>query len=119
MARTTQLTVIRNIDRVDASPISIETANCYCDVRIKTEPVVPTAPSNEIGDSDDINAHIPTEHEQTTLRRVAGPLPKSAFLVAVVELCERFAYYGIAGPFQVRMKLTILALIEYMAHTTA
>lgn len=25
---------------------------------------------------------------------------RSAFLVAVVELCERFAYYGLAGPLQ-------------------
>ncbi len=42
----------------------------------------------------------PTEEERHTLRHVADKLPKSAFLVAFVELCERFAYYGLSGPFQ-------------------
>jgi dipeptide/tripeptide permease len=31
---------------------------------------------------------------------VADKLPHGAFLVAIVELCERFAYYGLAGPLQ-------------------
>lgn len=44
----------------------------------------------------------PTEEEYETLRKVAGSLPWSAFLVAAIELCERFAYYGLNGPFQVR-----------------
>ena len=42
----------------------------------------------------------PTEEEIHTLRHVADKLPKSAFLVALIELCERFAYYGLSGPFQ-------------------
>jgi POT family proton-dependent oligopeptide transporter len=42
----------------------------------------------------------PTEEEKRTLRRVGDPLPKSAFLVAIVELCERFTYYGASGLFQ-------------------
>ncbi|KAI9820420.1 MAG: peptide transporter ptr2 [Thelocarpon impressellum] len=42
----------------------------------------------------------PTEEEKRTLRRVADKLPKSAWLVAIIELCERFAYYGLSGPFQ-------------------
>lgn len=46
-------------------------------------------------DSDD-----PTEEEKATLRLVSDTLPWSAFLVAVIELCERFTYYGISGPFQ-------------------
>lgn len=32
----------------------------------------------------------PTEQERKTLRRVGDAFPKSAFLVAAVELCERF-----------------------------
>jgi hypothetical protein len=44
----------------------------------------------------------PSEGERQTLRKVADKLPWSAFLVAMVELCERFAYYGLSGPFQVR-----------------
>jgi hypothetical protein len=42
----------------------------------------------------------PTEIELKTLKHVADDLPWSAFLIAVVELCERFAYYGLVGPFQ-------------------
>lgn len=29
-----------------------------------------------------------------TLRRIAGPVPWSSYLIAFVELCERFSYYG-------------------------
>ena len=42
----------------------------------------------------------PTEHEKSTLRRVGENLPASAFLIAIVELCERFTYYGCQGLFQ-------------------
>ncbi|KAF2005805.1 peptide transporter PTR2-A [Amniculicola lignicola CBS 123094] len=42
----------------------------------------------------------PTPAEIATLPKVADKLPWSAFLVAIVELCERFAYYGLSGPFQ-------------------
>jgi hypothetical protein len=58
------------------------------------------------GSEDDPAARLsldddePTVEELTTLRRVPDRLPWSAFLVAVVELCERFAYYGLSGPFQ-------------------
>ena len=42
----------------------------------------------------------PTEEDLEALRRVADKLPWSAFLVAVIELCERFAYNGFSGPWQ-------------------
>lgn len=42
----------------------------------------------------------PTEEERQTLRKVADRMPWPAFLVAIVELCERFTYYGLSGPFQ-------------------
>ncbi|KAG0200652.1 peptide transporter ptr2 [Mortierella sp. GBA30] len=42
----------------------------------------------------------PTLEEQNTLRRVADTIPASAWLVVVVEFCERFTYYGLSGPFQ-------------------
>ncbi|KAJ6098544.1 hypothetical protein N7467_000079 [Penicillium canescens] len=42
----------------------------------------------------------PTLHEKTSLRHIAENLPISAWLVAVVELCERFTYYGMSGLFQ-------------------
>jgi len=40
---------------------------------------------------------IPTYHEATTLRRVLGKHPTSAYLICLVELAERGSYYGISG----------------------
>lgn len=42
----------------------------------------------------------PTEDEKRSLRHIAENLPVSAWLVAIVELCERFTYYGMSGLFQ-------------------
>jgi POT family proton-dependent oligopeptide transporter len=42
----------------------------------------------------------PTAEEAKNLRHVAENLPVSAWLVAIVELCERFTYYGMSGLFQ-------------------
>lgn len=42
----------------------------------------------------------PTPEDLRLLPHVADALPHGAFLVAIVELCERFAYYGLSGPFQ-------------------
>lgn len=42
----------------------------------------------------------PNEYEKSTLRRVGENLPVSAYLIAVVELTERFTYYGAQGLFQ-------------------
>ena len=42
----------------------------------------------------------PTEEDKATLRHVSDKLPWSTFLVAAIELCERFTYYGLSGPFQ-------------------
>ncbi|KAL2788302.1 POT family-domain-containing protein [Aspergillus keveii] len=50
--------------------------------------------------SDTPDGEEPNDHENKSLRHVAENLPLSAWLVAVVELCERFAYYGMSGLFQ-------------------
>ncbi|KAI7858680.1 POT family-domain-containing protein [Circinella umbellata] len=42
----------------------------------------------------------PTEEDWKTLREVGDNVPLSAFLVILIEFCERFTYYGITGPFQ-------------------
>ncbi|KAI6780716.1 uncharacterized protein J7T54_001220 [Emericellopsis cladophorae] len=47
-----------------------------------------------------LDGEEPSEHEKRTLRRVGENLPASAFLIAIVELTERFAYYGAQGLFQ-------------------
>lgn len=41
----------------------------------------------------------PTEEEFATLRRVAGRVPKTAYLLCAVEFCERASYYGCQGLF--------------------
>lgn len=42
----------------------------------------------------------PTDEDWKALREVADTIPKSAFLVILIEFCERFTYYGLSGPFQ-------------------
>ncbi|KAK1828322.1 general substrate transporter [Podospora conica] len=37
----------------------------------------------------------PTEEEMRTLRRVAGSIPMVAYLICIVEFCERASYYGV------------------------
>lgn len=56
-------------------------------------PDLESAPALYIGST-------PTPEDLLFLPRVPDKLPYGAFLVAVVELCERFAYYGLAGPLQ-------------------
>lgn len=54
-------------------------------------------------DKDDIETPVggvPNAREQKTLQRVGERLPFAVFLVAVIELCERFTYYGCQGTFQ-------------------
>jgi hypothetical protein len=51
-------------------------------------------PSNDVED-DGIS-----DEDLRTLRRVSDKIPISAWLVVVVELCERFTYYGLSPPFQ-------------------
>ena len=42
----------------------------------------------------DLEGEEPTEEELRTLPRVSGKIPWIAYTVALVELCERFGYYG-------------------------
>ena len=60
--------------------------------------------SGEISsDKDDIDTPVggePNAREQRTLKRVGERLPWAVFLVAIIELCERFTYYGCQGTFQ-------------------
>ncbi|KAF9456664.1 POT family-domain-containing protein [Collybia nuda] len=59
-------------------------------------------PSDEIAVSDaeveidEIHEGLvfPTDEERATLRRVADKIPWNAYLIAFVELAERFSYYG-------------------------
>ncbi|GAD96295.1 MFS peptide transporter Ptr2, putative [Paecilomyces variotii No. 5] len=55
---------------------------------------------DEKASSNTPDGEEPTEDEKRTLRHVAEHLPISAWLVAAVELSERFTYYGMSGLFQ-------------------
>lgn len=44
--------------------------------------------------------YYPTEEELSTLRKVPDRLPLTSWSIALVELCERFSFYGLSGPFQ-------------------
>ncbi|KAF2464029.1 di/tri peptide transporter 2 [Lindgomyces ingoldianus] len=73
------------------------------DEKIQEGISTPTPSDKEIvsqEDEDQLGGERPTEEEKRTLRHVGEPLPKAAFLVAIVELCERFTYYGASGIFQ-------------------
>lgn len=45
-------------------------------------------------DNTDNNSELPTPEERDTLRRVADAIPWNAYLIAFIELAERFSYYG-------------------------
>ncbi|TEY75192.1 hypothetical protein BOTCAL_0064g00250 [Botryotinia calthae] len=66
------------------------------------ERISPTSDSrvNSFEKGTDTDEEEPTDEEKKTLRRIGDSLPMSAWLVAVVELCERFSYYGCVGLFQ-------------------
>lgn len=51
-------------------------------------------------DMSSLEGTEPTEDEMKSLRRVARKIPLACWLVAVVELAERFSYYGLSTPFQ-------------------
>lgn len=70
--------------------------------------LVPVAEINTLssGSSEDIG-RAPTEEELQTLRHVSAPIPFACYLVALVEVAERFTYYGISAPFQNYMQRTM------------
>ncbi|RDW62563.1 hypothetical protein BP5796_10865 [Coleophoma crateriformis] len=54
-----------------------------------------TAQTHYIDNSDDDELGVfPTEEEYHTLRRVSDKIDWWVYTIAVVELCERFSYYG-------------------------
>ncbi|CAF4004091.1 unnamed protein product [Rotaria sp. Silwood1] len=42
----------------------------------------------------------PTAEELDTLEHISDRLPLAAWLIVACEFCERFAFYGLTGPFQ-------------------
>lgn len=42
----------------------------------------------------------PTADESATLEHVSDQIPSAVWLIIVCEFCERFAFFGLSGPFQ-------------------
>ncbi|CAF1446017.1 unnamed protein product [Adineta steineri] len=42
----------------------------------------------------------PTTEQLNSLQRISDHIPLAAWMIVVCEFCERFAFYGISGPFQ-------------------
>lgn len=53
--------------------------------------------AHEVGDSRD--GLEPTEEEKAVLRRVAGTIPITAYLLCVIEFAERASWYGVTQVF--------------------
>ncbi|KAK0501462.1 POT family-domain-containing protein [Armillaria luteobubalina] len=60
----------------------------------KGSPSVVSSEHDHVLDGIHDGLEFPTEEERATLRRVSDSIPWNAYLIAVVELAERFSYYG-------------------------
>ncbi|KAH8696354.1 oligopeptide transporter [Talaromyces proteolyticus] len=49
---------------------------------------------------DEVEPASVVRESEAHLRRVADSFPRSVWLIATIEFCERFAYFGIVGPMQ-------------------
>jgi POT family proton-dependent oligopeptide transporter len=56
--------------------------------------------SDEVYHEEENHGPEPTEEDWKNLREVSDAIPLSAYLVIIIEFCERFTYYGLTGPFQ-------------------
>lgn len=76
----------KKTDMIDKSRSSVE---------YKDEPDPPSYTQDEA-----VEGPEPTEQDWKELAEVSDKIPKAAFLVILIEFCERFTYYGLSGPFQ-------------------
>lgn len=63
--------------------------------------------ANEKALTETPDGEEPNNDEKSSLRHVAENLPLSAWLIAFIELCERFTYYGMQGLFQNYVELPL------------
>ena len=54
---------------------------------------------NEIQSEENTDVQ-PTDSELLEYEHVSESIPLSVWLIVICELCERFSYYGLSGPFQ-------------------
>lgn len=102
-----QSEIVTVVTRTNERKLDLAKSSSLNTVEEKEMGIAAPTPAYEAGMTDgtamrvsSIEGDEPTEEEIHTLRHVSDSLPWSAFLVAAVELCERFAWYGLTGPFQ-------------------
>jgi POT family proton-dependent oligopeptide transporter len=55
----------------------------------------------------------PTEQEWTTLRRVYGKVNWMIYVIGIVEMCERFAYYGTTAVCECTVRPPVALVLTY------
>lgn len=81
--------------------MSFEPKEKHADKAVDEKVLTSTVDSDQLeslGLEDD--GREPTDEENQKLRHVGERIPISCWLVAIVELAERFSYYGLSTPFQ-------------------
>ncbi|KAK6200486.1 POT family-domain-containing protein [Scheffersomyces amazonensis] len=63
-------------------------------------------PTSNVDSHETPEGGEPTIEELKSLRHISGNIPIRCWLVAIVELAERFSYYGLSAPFQNYMQNT-------------
>ncbi|CEP16928.1 hypothetical protein [Parasitella parasitica] len=67
---------------------------------ISYDNVIDLDPAPSYVEHADTKGPEPTNEDWAQLPEVSDAIPKAAFLVILIEFCERFTYYGLSGPFQ-------------------
>ncbi|CAF1059108.1 unnamed protein product [Adineta steineri] len=67
---------------------------------IEMNSAMSTEPKTIVEWTDETSEIEPTAEELITLEHISDGIPLAAWLIVICELCERFAFYGLSGPFQ-------------------
>ncbi|OZJ03127.1 hypothetical protein BZG36_03878 [Bifiguratus adelaidae] len=94
---TTAMEPVHNGANAQADFPGTETATHF---NYEDEKQVANAPDSSEDADYDPEHPAPTAEDWATLREVADKIPYSAYLVILIEFCERFTYYGLSGVFQ-------------------
>lgn len=69
--------------------------------------VTTATPDREKEDGDMLAAPLEVSQQGQELRKVRASVPLTVWTVAAVSTCERFAFYGMIGPFRKSRQITL------------
>lgn len=75
-------------------PTDLEGVAVYEAKQFEKAPIVSTDDESVEFDGIHDGLVFPTEEERATLRRVSDAIPWNAYLIALIEMAERFSFYG-------------------------